>query len=170
MKQAKFTYTGKETRYITKLFKTFDIRIAFTTKHNIRHMLKDDHSNRQRNQYNKSGVYQPKYSECNKKYVGQTARLFRIRYKEHAREYRHDTNKSNYAKHLIDNRNTLRPMEECMTILHTTVKAPMLKTPETFYIYKQTRHNNQLKDKNTVTLNAIFDAVLRNNCDSTLRI
>jgi hypothetical protein len=35
----KFTYTVKETRYITKLFKKFDIRVAFTTKNNIRHLL-----------------------------------------------------------------------------------------------------------------------------------
>jgi len=34
-KWAKFTYIGKETRFITKLFKDTNIRIAFTTNNTI---------------------------------------------------------------------------------------------------------------------------------------
>jgi hypothetical protein len=35
----KFTYTGKETRYITKLFKKLDIWVTFTTENSILHLL-----------------------------------------------------------------------------------------------------------------------------------
>jgi hypothetical protein len=34
-KRAKFTYTGKETRFIAKLFKNSPIRISFTTNNTI---------------------------------------------------------------------------------------------------------------------------------------
>jgi hypothetical protein len=61
-------------------------------------------------------------------------------------------------------------MVECVTILHTTVKSPMLNTLKKFYIYKETLHSTQLNNKNTITPNAIFDAVLHNNSDSTLHI
>jgi hypothetical protein len=77
----------------------------------------------------------------------------------------HDTNKSSYAKHLLDNRHTLRPMEDCMTILHTTVNGPMLNHLKTFYI-----NNHKLNNKNIVMPNDIFEAVLHNNSDSTLSI
>jgi hypothetical protein len=129
-----------------------------------------DYSNMLHNQYKKSGVYQLTCSECSKKYIGQTGWLFHIRYKEHAREYRYYTKKSNYAKHLLNNRRTLCSMEECMTILHTTVKGPMLNTLKKFCIYKETLNSTQLNNKNTVTPNTIFDAVLHNNSDSTLHI
>jgi hypothetical protein len=71
-KWAKCTYVGKETRYITKLFKISDVRIAFTTKHNLRHLLQNNHNNTARNLYNKSGVYKLMCTECEKRYIGQT--------------------------------------------------------------------------------------------------
>jgi predicted DNA binding CopG/RHH family protein len=38
-KCAKFTYIGKDTRVITKLFKHTNIQIAFTTKNNLGKLL-----------------------------------------------------------------------------------------------------------------------------------
>jgi hypothetical protein len=40
-KWAKFTYMGHETRFITKLFKSFDIGISFSTRNNINTLLKE---------------------------------------------------------------------------------------------------------------------------------
>jgi hypothetical protein len=54
-----------------------------------------------------------------------------------------------------------------MEILHTTVKGPMLNTLEKFYIYREMIIDNQLSDKNTVTPNVIFDAILRHSKDNT---
>jgi hypothetical protein len=144
---AKFTYTGKETRCITKLFKKSDMRIAFTTRNNIRYLLQNIHEDKTQNPHNKSGVYQLTWSECKNRYIGQTGSPFRIQYKEHALEFKHGTNKSNYAKHLLDNRHPLRAIDECMEIIHTTVKGTMNNTLEKFYIYREKVIDNQLNDK-----------------------
>jgi transposase-like protein len=158
----KFTYVGKETRFITKLFKKTDIGIAYTTRDNLRHLLNNRTNNKQ-DIYNKSGVYKLTCTDCNKQYVGQTGRPFYIRYKEHAREYKYATNKTNYAKHLLDNQHAIKPIEECMTVLHATRKGPMLNTLERFYIYQATQNDNQLNDKNTVTTNPIFDVIMQHS-------
>jgi len=70
-KWAKFTYMGRKTRYITKLFKPFDIGISFSTRNNINTLLKESIDNLD-NKYNKNGVYQLTCTECKKKYTGQT--------------------------------------------------------------------------------------------------
>jgi len=61
----KFTYVGKETRFITKFFKKTDIGIAYTTRDNLRHLLNNRPSNK-RDIYNKSGVYKLTCTDCNK--------------------------------------------------------------------------------------------------------
>ena len=86
---------------------------------------------------------------------------FYTRFKEHAREYKYATNKSNYAKHLLDTQHTLKPIEECMTVLHITRKGSMLNTLERFYIHQATQNDSQLNDKNTFTLNPIFNTILQ---------
>jgi hypothetical protein len=45
-------------------------------------------------------------------------------------------------------------------IYFTTTKGKMLNTIEKFYIYRETRNNNQINDKCTVTPNIIFDTVI----------
>jgi hypothetical protein len=55
-KWAKFTYTGRETRFITKLFKPFDIGISFTTRSNIGALLREN-SDKMDNKCNRSGIY-----------------------------------------------------------------------------------------------------------------
>jgi hypothetical protein len=67
----------------------------------------------------------------------------------------------------LDNRHPLQPIDECVEILHTTVKGPMLNTLEKFYIYNETIIDNQLNDKNTVAPNAIFDDILHHSKDNT---
>jgi hypothetical protein len=88
---------------------------------------------------------------------------FHVWYKDHALEFRQGTNRSNYVKYLLDNRHTLRPIDECVEILHTTVKGPMLNTLEKVYIYRETVADIQLNDKNTVAPKAI----LRHSKDNT---
>src|SRR5215475_5775315 len=89
-KWAKFTYMGPEVRYITKLFKPFDIGISFSTRNNINTLLRENNDN-QDSKYDKNGVYQLTCTECKKKYTGQTGRPFHVRYKEHARNYKQGT-------------------------------------------------------------------------------
>ena len=48
-----------------------------------------------------------------------------------------------------------------MTILHTIHKGKMMDTLEKFHIYNITKANNQINDRNNVTQNILFDAVLQ---------
>ena len=53
---AKFTYCGKETRMITKLFKNTDVKVTYRTKNNLGKLLKP-HNIPAPNKYEKNGVY-----------------------------------------------------------------------------------------------------------------
>jgi hypothetical protein len=70
-KWAKFTYVGKETKFITKLFKHATLIVAFKT-HNTIGKLFSQQNTRQQEKYEKCGVYQQTCPDCNKKYIGQT--------------------------------------------------------------------------------------------------
>ena len=47
-------------------------------------------------------------------------------------------------------KHSIGPIENVMDVIHTTSKGKMLDRMEKFYIYKETRINNQIKDKGTV--------------------
>jgi hypothetical protein len=65
----KFTYSGKETRLITKILKKAGLHIVFTTRQTIEKLLayKIDHPS---DEYEESGVYQLTFLDCQKHYVG----------------------------------------------------------------------------------------------------
>jgi hypothetical protein len=88
-KWATFTYTGRETRTITRLLKNNNIHIAHKTRNIIQNHLKP--RNNTTDIYCKSGIYQMKCKDRQLKYVGQTGRNFRTRCKEHTQAIR--TNK-----------------------------------------------------------------------------
>ena len=97
---ATFTYVGKETRFITKLFKHTNVRIAYRTQNTIAKLLRHHHNPTQDDHFDKSGIYQLSCPDCGKAYVGQTVRSFRTRFREHLREYRYKTGNSKFAQHL----------------------------------------------------------------------
>jgi hypothetical protein len=76
-KWAKFTYIGKETRFITKLFRDTAVKIAFMTNNTIEKCLAIKQETPQ-NIHDRSGVYQLTCPECKMKYTGQTERPFRV--------------------------------------------------------------------------------------------
>jgi uncharacterized protein (UPF0335 family) len=158
---AKFTYFGKETRAVTKLFKDTPIRVAYKVNNTIKKGLapKPENPSRQQ-QYEKSGIYSLTCPDCNRKYVGQMDCAFRKRYKEHFHYFKYNIKKSSFATHLLENNHSMGPTEEVMDILHTTRKGKYMDTVEKFYIYKETQENNQINDKNTVKSNAMFEAML----------
>jgi len=79
-KWARFTYMGKETRYITKLFKNTDVKISYTTNNNLGKLLTTI-TDLNPGKYERNGVYQLECPSCNKKYSGQTGRPFRVRFR-----------------------------------------------------------------------------------------
>ena len=70
-KWAKFTYAGKETKLITKLFKNTSVNVSYTTRNTIGR-LPSHQSTPKRNEFDGSGMYQLTGPDCNMKYVGQT--------------------------------------------------------------------------------------------------
>jgi hypothetical protein len=70
-KWAKFTYFGKETKFITKLFNNSNLKSASTTQNTICKLLFKQ-NNYHQNKFKKCGVYQLTCPDCNKKYIGQT--------------------------------------------------------------------------------------------------
>jgi len=69
-KWATFTYVGKETTFITNIFKRTNLKIAFRTNNAIGDKLM--HKQQITDSYTRSGVYRLTCPDCNKAYVGQT--------------------------------------------------------------------------------------------------
>jgi len=108
----------------------------------------------------KSGIYQLTCPNCKKTYTGQMGRPFKVRFQDNLRDFKYGNNKSKFAQHLLENRHAISPMENIMDIIHITNNAKMMDTLERFYIYKETKSNNQINDKLTVKANAIFETVI----------
>jgi hypothetical protein len=98
-KWATFTYIGKETRKITKLFKDTKLKIAFRTRNTIQKLVRQ---HPQKDKYSDSGIYQMKCLDCLLKYIGQTGRTFQTRYKEHIHEIRNNNSKSGNSNHILN--------------------------------------------------------------------
>ena len=56
-KWAKFTYTGRETRAVTKVFRNTNVKVTFGTDNSIEKLLITRHEHT-RNRYDNSGIYQ----------------------------------------------------------------------------------------------------------------
>jgi hypothetical protein len=76
-KWANFTYVGKETKLITKLFREHNIGIVFRTKNTIEKLL--NRENKIYNKFEQCGIYEVKCNSCPKVYIGQTGRNFKTR-------------------------------------------------------------------------------------------
>jgi len=87
-------------------------------------------------------------------------RPFKVRLRDNLRDFEYGNNKLKFAQHLLENRDVIGPMENIMDIIHITNKGKMMNTLERFYIYKETKSNNQINDKLTVKANAIFETVV----------
>jgi hypothetical protein len=93
-----FTYTGKETTFITKLFKHTNIKVAFRTSNNIwKHLSQPPPEH---DKYKQSGVYKLTCPDCGKAYIGQTDEEFRTRFNELKRAFHHNPQQSKFALHL----------------------------------------------------------------------
>jgi hypothetical protein len=60
----------------------------------------------------------------------------------------------------LRNQHSFGPMEDIMDIVHVINKGKMMDTLERYYIYKETKSNNQINDKLTVKPNAIFKTLI----------
>jgi len=110
-------------------------------------------------QYQQSGVYCVTFPDCRMKYIGQTGRPFHKRFQEHFHDFKYNIRKSKFATHLLDHNHSIGPINEVMNILHTSNKGRSLDTIERLHIFRQTRLQTQINDRNTGKPNAIFDVI-----------
>jgi hypothetical protein len=160
LKWATFTYTGKETTYITNLFKHSNIRIAFHTRSSILSHL-TNHTQTHNDQYSSSGVYKLTCADCNKAYIGQIDRNFSVRFNKHKQAFRNNSPSSNFAKHLNEHAHSFGTINITMHILQHQKKGPHLNTMERFYLYKEAAFNNHLNDDHTVLPNKVVEIILK---------
>jgi hypothetical protein len=154
-----FTYVGKETSYITNLFKKTELRIAFRTTSTIGKIL--SHKNPTPDKFSLSGVYRLTCPDCNKVYVGQTGRRFATRFKEHEKAFGSNSHTSSFVKHLNEEEHSFSPMNSIMQILHYGKKGAHLNTLERFQIHTEFAANNHLNENQTVYPNAIFNTLIK---------
>jgi hypothetical protein len=140
---SKFTYFGKETRAVTKVFKNTRIKITYSTKNTLEKLLTKKH-HPLRDKYDNSGIYQLTCPTSSKKYTGQTGRSFRTGFQEHLGDFRHENGKSSFAQHLLDNGHDAGPIEDIMNTLHITSKGRLMDTMEKFYIFRETKLDHQI--------------------------
>ena len=72
---------------------------------------------------------------------------------------------SKFAQHLIENRHSVGPIDNIVEVLHTVKKGKMMDTLKKFHIYKETKLENQINDKNTVTKNILFEMIIQAKTD-----
>jgi hypothetical protein len=97
------------------------------------------------------------------KYIGETGYPFSIRFAEHFRDYKYNSNKSKFAQYLLGNKHSIGPIDYIMEILYRNNKGKLMDTREKYHIYKETQLNNQINDKNTIKPNIIFDIIVQTN-------
>jgi hypothetical protein len=149
------TNIGKETRTITRLFKNTDIRIAYKRKNTIQsHLQPKRHIT---DKYNSSCIYKIKCNSCQLKYIGQTSRNVRTRYKEHIHAIHTNKTTSKYAQHILDTQYAYGTIENTLDILHIEKKGPL----ERFHIYKLSQENMQPNDTYTDIHNPIFNLITK---------
>jgi hypothetical protein len=79
---------------------------------------------------NKSGIYQMKFMECLKKYIGQTGRNFSIRYKENIHDINSSNGKTGYANQILNTGHAYGTMTDTMNIITIGRKGKHLNTLE----------------------------------------
>jgi hypothetical protein len=83
--------------------------------------------NENRNEkFNLSGVYQLQCAECPLKYIGQTGRTFKIRFKEHIRDIKSSGQNSKFAQHIVDTTHEYRTIDQTMEILQIGKKGRVI--------------------------------------------
>jgi hypothetical protein len=100
-----------------------------------------------------------KCNSCQLKYIGQTGRSFRIRYKEHIHAIRYNKTTSKYAQHILETGHTYGPLENKLNILQFEKKNRKINSLEQYHIYRITRENLQLNDTYTNNHNPIFEII-----------
>jgi predicted GIY-YIG superfamily endonuclease len=138
-KYVTFNYTGKQSQKIANKFKKYNVSVAYKTSNNLSKFL--HHSTEDESKFEKSGIYKIQCNDCNSYYIGQTQN-FRKRFKEHISAWKNNKpDRSNVAKHLIQNNHTVHEIEKCLTIMKICPKGRNMSAWEELFIHKEKSKN-----------------------------
>jgi hypothetical protein len=99
--------------------------------------------------------------DCELKYIGQTGRTFRTRYKEHIREIKTNGQKSKFAQNILDTTHNYDTIEHTMELLHLEKNGKMLNALESYHIYELTKQSLQMNEALTDNHNPIYDTLIK---------
>jgi hypothetical protein len=156
-KWATFTYTGKETTFITNIIRQANLKIAFCTNNTIHNRLM--HKNQITDKYALSGVYKLTCPKCKKADVGQNDRSFTICLNEHKNVFQSNSHTSKFAQHLTEQVRSFDTIHNTMQVLQYQKKGAHLNTIEWFYIYTECATKNHLNDSQTIFPNTIWHSL-----------
>jgi hypothetical protein len=127
-KWAVFTYIGRDTRSVTKLFKVVNVNISYRTRNTIGNILTAKKLDN--NPYNESWIYKLKCQSCPKAYIGPTGRNFKTGFKEHVLDIKNNRSKTGFSNHILDTGHIYGNVENTMEILNFHEKCNYLNTLE----------------------------------------
>jgi hypothetical protein len=158
IKWVTFTYSVKETRIITKLFRDTRLKVVFSTQNTIQNILRPQ---LQIDKYTRSGIYQMKCLDCPMVYIGQTGRTFNTRYKEHIYDIKSNNSNTGYSNHILNSGHNYGTIEDTMEIITMGRKGQYLKTLEKYHIPKVSRKNLHMNDTSSDAHHPIFEELHR---------
>jgi hypothetical protein len=97
--------------------------------------------------------------DCPLKYIRQTGRTFKTRYKEHIQAIRSKNSNSGYSNHMLNTEHTYGSIADTMKVLKTEKKGKHLNTLEKYHIYKTSKEGLQMNDTYIDTHNPIFEVI-----------
>jgi hypothetical protein len=154
-----FTYFGPQIRFLTKIFKYANIRIAYKVDNTIKQNI--SLTQQVKDKYSYGGIYKLQCKGCDKIYIGQTRVSFTVRYGQHKSEIKCKKPRCGYTKHIVESKHQHGDsVEETMEILKRVDKPEYLDTYEKFYICKYKREGNILNVQHINYSNELFDLLL----------
>jgi hypothetical protein len=75
--------------------------------------------------------------------------------------FKHGKRNYSFAQHLIENGHEAGPIEDIMSTVYITNKGRLMGTLQKYYIFRETKMDNQINDEVTARLNIIFETVVQ---------
>jgi hypothetical protein len=94
--------------------------------------------------------------DCPLRYISQTGRTFKVRYKKHIQAIRNNNGNSGYSDHIPSTGDTYGTITDVMDVIRNGRKGRHLNTLEKYHIYKISKTSIQLNDTYNETQNPIF--------------
>jgi hypothetical protein len=108
------------------------------------------------NNYDNNGIYQLNCLDCPKKYIGQTGRTFKTRYKEHIHAVRNNRSDMGYSRHILETGHTYGNIENTMEIKKAW-KRKFLDSPNKYHIFLASKQQTHMHEFDTDQGDPIFE-------------